>query len=818
VLGFEAERYREDGSKFWTSLNVRAVRDPEGAINYYEGTVQDITNRKQAQKQSTIFSRLGYHLSGAVTAEQAAKNVLDLALELFGWDAGYVHLYSEEDDKITRMLTLDTVNGERVPTEPARTALDPTPLMRWVMKEGARLINRSANADAGEDAIRFGDISRSSACKMYVPIRFGESAIGIVSIQSYTDRAYSPNDLSLFQTLADHCGDAFRRIKVAEALREAETKYRSIFENATEGIFQTTPGGRYLSANPALARMFGFQSAAQLLSSIKDIEKETYVVPERRKALRSLLERTGSVHGFEAERYRKDGSTFWISINARAVRDSNDHVLYYEGTNQDITDRKRAELVLRESEQRFRTLFESSCLGIALHDANGHFVNTNPAYQQMLGYKESELRALSVKQVTYPEDIGEGQRLYQELRDGKRDYYRREKRYFRKDGGVVWAQSSASAIRNMKGELQYIISTVEDITERKQAQGALLESERKLRLIAENTSDVIFAFDMERRPVYINPAVERLTGYTFPEIKQKKFVNWIHAEDQSRMLKLWDNLFDGKGYSEVEFRLITKDGQLKWCSSTWGPLLDENGKQIGVQGRERDITERKVVEEETRRLSQRIIEVQEAERLRVARELHDGVNQIIASAKMRLRKVEDAIPALNPAAREILGRCEQLLVRALEENRRIAHNLRPSDLDALGLAAACRSFCKEIETRTNLSIKSRITGIDQRLPQDVELNLFRIVQEAFNNIEKHAQAKLVRLWLGFQDDSIVLRVQDDGRGFKPGAGKSAKRKGHGVGLTNIRERTASLGGVCEVKTAPKKGTRITVRVPRPESK
>src|SRR5205814_7293019 len=181
----------------------------------------------------------------------------------------------------------------------------------------------------------------------------------------------------------------------------------------------------------------------------------------------------------------------------------------------------------------------------------------------------------------------------------------------------------------------------------------------------------------------------------------------------------------------------TKNGQIKWSSSTWGPLFDEGGEQIGVQGRERDITERKNAEEELRRLSRRIIEAQEAERLRVARDLHDGVNQIIASAKMRLRKVEDAIPSLNPASREILSRCDQLLVRALEENRRIAHNLRPSDLDDLGLAAACRNFCKEIQTRSNLNIKLRITRIDIRWPREVELNLFRIVQEAINNIEKH---------------------------------------------------------------------------------
>jgi signal transduction histidine kinase len=214
-----------------------------------------------------------------------------------------------------------------------------------------------------------------------------------------------------------------------------------------------------------------------------------------------------------------------------------------------------------------------------------------------------------------------------------------------------------------------------------------------------------------------------------------------------------------------------------------------------------------------RQLPWRIIEAQEAERLRVAREIHDGVNQVIASVKMRLRNVESLVGTLNPAAREILARCDKLLVQALEENRRIAHNLRPSDLDELGLAASCRNFCREIQARTNLTVKCNITPLGQRLTPAVELNLFRIVQEALTNIEKHARAKMIRLRLSFQGDFVVLRIQDDGRGFVPQRIKARQGKWRGIGLTNMRERALSLGGACEVLSTPKKGTTISVRIP-----
>jgi len=148
------------------------------------------------------------------------------------------------------------------------------------------------------------------------------------------------------------------QLAARERAQKAEAKYRAIFENATEGIFQTTPDGRYLSANPALAKMFGYESAAEMIGNIHDIAWQTYVAPERRNELKKLLESQPSVQGFEVERFRRDGRRFWISVNGHAVRDATGKVLYYEGTSQDITPRKLAESVLRHSENKFRSFFE----------------------------------------------------------------------------------------------------------------------------------------------------------------------------------------------------------------------------------------------------------------------------------------------------------------------------------------------------------------------------------------------------------------------------------------------------------------------------
>jgi two-component system NarL family sensor kinase len=219
------------------------------------------------------------------------------------------------------------------------------------------------------------------------------------------------------------------------------------------------------------------------------------------------------------------------------------------------------------------------------------------------------------------------------------------------------------------------------------------------------------------------------------------------------------------------------------------------------------------VEEELRRLPHRIIEAQEAERSRVALELHDGVNQLIASAKMRLRKVEQTVAAAAPEAIEVLNRCYELLVQALEENRRIAHDLRPSDLDGLGLADACRHFCQEFNERTDLSVACDISLPLRRLPPGVELNLFRIVQEALGNVERHAHATRVEVAMSVVDDRLELSVRDDGAGFSPAAGPALTGKRRGIGLTNMRERAASIGGSCEITSTPGQGTTVALRVP-----
>ena len=964
--------HRKDGTEFPISLITSLIKSPEGRTLGLVSVAGDISERIRAEKREVAFAHLGYRLSATSTGEQAADIILDIGSELFGWDAGYVAIYSPEQDQITPLLTVDTVEGERVRLPPTSSPLSTTSMLHRVMQEGAQLVNPTNESRRTLNLIRFGNVDRQPASMMFAPIRAKGAVIGFLSIQSYTPQAYSDEDLQLLQTLADHCGDALERIKVAEALRAAEAKYRNIVENATEGIFQTTPDGRFRSANPALVRMLGYQTPEELMAEVTDLDRQVYVRPEKRQELKRLMETQGSAEGFEFEHYRKDGGVFWASVNGRAVRDTNGALQYYEGTIQDITKRKSAEEALEMSRILQDALLHNIPDPAWLKDAEGRFLACNEPLARLLGQPRHAIAGRTLLDLDPHEAarlIAEDQQVMQAGKPGRFEWRRVDPQ-----GRVGWFETIKSPLLGERGDATGTVGIARDITERKWVENLLRcqrdfsiflsstddlvdAAERLLKIILENEGldcGVVYLVDSEkntldlaahhglsagfhtlcsrvaanlltsplaiagparsaepagpmaviveqlkreglqglevvpiqhsghvvavlivgslihegipketrhvvealaaqaggaitriraeqamrtsrqllektiqslRDAVFIvdarmttiqecNPAATRLFGHSREEmIGQSPALLHLNEAMREEFRRHLEAAVKESGLlSDFECTMKRKDGTSFPSEFTLVPLRNEHGQIVTWVGVVRDITERKRTEEGLRQLSRRIVEAQEAERQRVARDLHDSVNQVIASAKMRLRKVEVSV-ALNPVAKELLARCDELLVQALEENRRIAHDLRPTDLDALGFADACRNFCRQFQARTNLVVKTRLARFAQRCPPATELNLFRIVQESLNNVEKHAHAKTVRLQIAFRPGELRLRIQDDGHGFDPSAVRPARRKGGGIGLTNIRERAAILGGTCEVVSAPNQGTAITVRVP-----
>jgi two-component system sensor kinase FixL len=443
---------------------------------------------------------------------------------------------------------------------------------------------------------------------------------------------------------------------------------------------------------------------------------------------------------------------------------------------------------------------ESTAEPIGITDLQNRFIFVNHAFQETYGYAESEILGKTREIFLAPANPPTLQAEIQaQTRLGG---WRGEVLDRRKDGTEFPVFLSTSQIKDPGGRLIGLMGVAQDITERKRSEQVLRESERKLRLIAEHTSDVILAFDMERRSWFINSAVEELTGYTPAEIQQRGFINWIHPDDQERMLQHWEALFVGRGYSEVEFRLVTKTGQVKWCSSTWGPLFDEAGRQIGVHGLERDISER-------RRLESELLEISAKERRRLGHDIHDGLGQYLTGIALKAKVLEEILAADESAhvrrVKELVG----LINTAIRQTRNLAHGLGPVHVEADGFVAALGNLV--VQTREIFQMDCTFTCLQDRLAvnNETSLALYRITQEAIHNAITHGQARRIEIRLALQDAHLRLSVQDNGKGFSP-----ASQPHSGMGLHIMRYRASSIGGSLTIDSAPHDGTRVLCSVPQ----
>ena len=317
------------------------------------------------------------------------------------------------------------------------------------------------------------------------------------------------------------------RRQVEAALRDSETKYRAIVDNAIDGVFQSTPDGRFISANPAMARIFGYASPEELIQNVTDISNQIYVDPAAREELKRRLDGGEKVVDFEAWEYRKDGSTFWAALNAQAVRDVTGRVLYYEGTVEDITIKKDAIENLRERQHFIETVLDAEPGTVYIYDLQENrniFINRNWLINYGYSAEETQNNENFLSEIIHPEDLPLTVEHHKRIRSAQNDEttFEVEYRIRKKNGEWRWVQSRETIFtRNTEGHATQILGILHDITESKQAQDALSESERKYRLLFENMTSGFavhkMIYDDQGKPVdyrylEINPAFEKLTG------------------------------------------------------------------------------------------------------------------------------------------------------------------------------------------------------------------------------------------------------------------------------------------------------------------
>ena len=592
---------------------------------------------------------------------------------------------------------------------------------------------------------------------------------------------------------------------VTELTRSQEqlTVLAHAVEGTPEAICITDLQDRFSFVNRAFLKTYGY-TEEEILGKTPSVLFSRNNPPG---LLREILVQTREA-GWRGEVLdkKKDGTEIPMLLSTSPIKDKAGRVLGLMGVAQNISERKRTEQQIRLLADAVQSAQEM----ISVTDSHNRFVFVNRAFLQAYGYTESEVLGKTPDFLHSPRNPRH--LLAEVLRQTLKGNWRGELLNVRKDGTEFPISLTTSPIKNPKGEVTALIGIARDITSRKRDQQRLADAlELNLTILAASSLGIV-AFREAGQCIFANSAAGRIVGATAEDLLEQNF-RQLRSWRKYGLLTVAKKTLRTRKVQATELQMRTTFGKELWLECHMAPFV--SGNELHLLVLLDDVSDRKLAEERLHQLPQRIIDAQETERRRVGSELHDSVNQLIASAKMRLNKVQQRLLAHNPVAREIISRCDELLVQALEENRRIANNLRPPDLSELGLATACLNLCEQLELRTNVVVRCAFRNLARKLPAHIELNVFRILQEGLNNVEKHAQAKKVRLQIRANARLLEMKLQDDGRGFSPGKKKKPEPTHNGLGLTNMLERAVSLNGTCELHSAPGRGTVLRVRIPIP---
>ncbi|HEX9653060.1 MAG TPA: PAS domain-containing sensor histidine kinase [bacterium] len=340
--------------------------------------------------------------------------------------------------------------------------------------------------------------------------------------------------------------------------------------------------------------------------------------------------------------------------------------------------------------------------------------------------------------------------------------------------------------------------------------------EDKYRHIFENAIEGIFQTTQDRRLITANPALARILGYDSPEeliqtitdLQQQLFV------DPAKRLEFKQRLQTSGMVKGFEAQFYRKDGNKCWIVVNTVAARGARGAVLYYEGTVEDISDRKMAEAVLRKTRQSILTAQEAERSRIARELHDEVCQRLSAMKLHLGALANSIGQNNKAVLPKLRIIKQQVDLNITEVRRISLHLRPTALDDLGLTKAVRQLCSEFEKDHHVAISLRaMNSLSALCDTAVGIALYRIVQEGLSNISKHAQATRVLVKLSRRQNRLTLDIEDNGKGFILEKLKAPHAAGHQLGLLNMKERSELLGGTFRVESARQKGTRIHVEIP-----
>jgi PAS domain S-box-containing protein len=480
------------------------------------------------------------------------------------------------------------------------------------------------------------------------------------------------------------------------------------------------------------------------------------------------------------------------------------------------------EQALRESEERFRFAMNNLAEGLYILDKEGRVTYVNPSAEKMFGYSPAELMGKKMHEVThYKRPDGSLFPMHecpglQVLQKGV-VLQEHEDIFIRKDGSFFPVVFSASPMQ-VGGETKGVVFSFRDDTKRRLTEEALQQSERIYRAIGESIDYGIWICDSAGRNIYTSASFLEMVGLTQQECSDTGWIQVVHPDEAQAALDAWmECVHSGARLWEREIRVRRRGGGWQYILSRGAPIRDKDGRIVYWAGIQLDIQQQKESEfalegriaqrteellqtrNELRGLSARLLKTQDEERRRIARELPDGVGQLLAAMNMNLSMVLSEKSRLSEEAAKSLEENGALVDQALRDIRTMSYLLHPPLLDEIGLASALQWYVSGFSERSNIDVSLDVTPDLGKLPRDVELSLFRIVQECLTNIHRHSGSTTACVRLYRASGEITLEVKDEGKGMPPEIRqKITNGEGFGLGMRGIRERLRQFGGRLEL--------------------
>ncbi len=589
---------------------------------------------------------------------------------------------------------------------------------------------------------------------------------------------------------------------------QSRSRLASIVESSDDAIISKTLEGIITSWNRGAEKIFGFSEAEAVGQSINILIPADLLGEEETMARRATA--GDKVEHYETIRLTKEGKRINVSLTLSPLIDTEGRAIGLSNISRDITERKHSEQKLKESEEQYRRVVDHLHDAVMIDDAQGRVVFANDRFRQLFGFDGEELHSIKLEDYVAPKWRARLRELHERRFRGESVDEHFEYEGVRRNGEGIWLEVNVVPIRDSAGKVTQTQSVIRDITERRRAGEAIVESEERFRLLANTAPVLIWMSGPDKLCDYFNQPWLEFTGRRMEEERGNGWVTGVHAEDRQRCLDTYVANFDRRKKFEMEYRLRRYDGKYRWVLDVGAPRFNSDASFAGYVGCCIDISDQKQAQRALIEVSGQLLHAQEEERARIARELHDDINQRLALLANRVQECEQAASAKSDSLQEnALEEIWRLTNEIATDIQQISHQLHPSKLYYLGLAPSVRDLCREFSRQHKIEVDCVARDLPQDMDENTSLSLFRTVQEALRNVVKHSHAQHVKVQLTSESNMVRLWISDDGIGFNP----KQERNQHGLGLVSMRERLRSAGGEFSIESAPSRGTRVEGWVP-----